>query len=88
VPSGAEKTIKHVIDCWRTNKLSTHDIIAIVKSFSGSSSVLRTLLASEQAQEEHGGRGRVSEANGQARTSGSGLMRRNFLTPSHITQII
>ena len=31
MPSGAEKTIKHVIDCWRTNKLSTHDIIAIVK---------------------------------------------------------
>ena len=50
MPSGAEKTIKHVIDCWRTNKLSTHDIIAIVKSFSGSSSVLRSLFA-EQAQE-------------------------------------
>ena len=39
-----------MIDCWRTNKLSTHDIIAIVKSFSGSSSVLRSLFA-EQAQE-------------------------------------
>ena len=50
VPSGVEKTIEHVIDCWRTNKLSAHDVIAIVKSFSGSSSVLRTLFA-EQAQD-------------------------------------
>jgi hypothetical protein len=50
VPSGAEKTIEHVIDCWRTSKLSAHDVIAIVKSFSGSSSVLRSLFA-EQAQE-------------------------------------
>ena len=50
MPSGAEKTIKHVIDCWRTSKLSAHDVIAIVKSFSGSSSVLRSLFA-DQAQE-------------------------------------
>ncbi len=50
VPCRAEKTIEHVIDCWRTSKLSAHDVIVIVKSFSGSSSVLRSLFA-EQAQE-------------------------------------
>ncbi len=50
VPCRAEKTIEHVIDCWRTIKLSAHDVIVIVKSFSGSSSVLRSLFA-KQAQE-------------------------------------
>lgn len=50
VPSGVEKAIDHVIDCWRMNKFSTHDVIAFVKSFSGSSTVLQTLFT-EQAQD-------------------------------------
>ena len=50
VPSGVEKAIDHVIDCWRMNKFSTHDVIAFVKSFSGSSTVRQT-LCTEQAQD-------------------------------------
>jgi hypothetical protein len=54
VPSGAEKTIETVIDSCRkpvrTSKLFVQDVIAMVKSFSGSRSVLRTLFA-EQARE-------------------------------------
>jgi|EP00802_Teleaulax_amphioxeia_P026851 hypothetical protein len=50
VPSGAEQTIERVLECWRTNKLSAHDVVSTVKSFSGSSAVLRKLFA-EQVQE-------------------------------------
>ena len=52
VPSGAEQTIERVIECWRTNKLSALDVIATVKSFSGSSPVLRKLFAAQEQQGE------------------------------------
>ena len=52
VPSGAEQTIERVLECWRTSKLSEHDVIATVKSFSGSSPVLRKLFAAQEQQGE------------------------------------
>ena len=52
VPSGAEQTIERVIECWRTSKLSAQDVIATVKSFSGSSPVLRKVFSEEEQEGE------------------------------------
>jgi len=50
LPEGAQASIEACIRCWRENKLAASDVISQVKSFSGSSTVLRGLFA---AQPEH-----------------------------------
>jgi len=41
---GAENSIKSVIQWWRTNKISSNDVLATVKSFTGSSAVLQKIF--------------------------------------------
>jgi len=44
--SGAKRSIQSVIQWWRTNKLSAHEVLATVESFTGSSAALRKMFAS------------------------------------------
>jgi len=47
LPEGAQASIEACIRCWRENKLAASDVISQVKSFSGSSAVLRGLFAAQ-----------------------------------------
>ena len=52
LPAGAEKSIERVIQCWRANKLAATDVLDTVKSFAGSSAVLRTIFATAASEGE------------------------------------
>ena len=63
ISPGAEKSIKSVIQWWRTNKISADDVLATVKSFTGSSTVLHKIFvtaASDTAGPRHGSGSRVA----------------------------
>jgi len=49
---GAEKSIKTVVQWWRTNKLSSHEVLATVQSFSGSSTALQRIFATATSESE------------------------------------
>ena len=49
---GAEKSIKTLVQWWRTNKLSSHEVLATVQSFSGSSAVLQRIFPPATSESE------------------------------------
>jgi len=53
--SGAKRSIQCVIQWWRTNKLSAHEVLATVESFTSSSAALRKMFASATPESQKAG---------------------------------
>jgi len=57
---GAEKSIRRVIEWWRTHKLLAHEVLATVQSFAGSSATLRKIFATATPVSEGPRHGRIA----------------------------